>query len=90
MAQTIRITITPDLKKALDVLHRSTSGTLNTTELIKMAVGSFAQIKHKEMTPKELDSISSQLFYTWSKEDDTLGADNIAHPEKLKPFTPKI
>ena len=45
MAQNIRITITPDLERALQILRQSTLGTLNTTELIKMAVGSLAQIK---------------------------------------------
>jgi hypothetical protein len=89
MSQTIRITITPDLEKALHILRQSTLGTLNTTELIKMAVGSFAQMKSNEITPRELDTISSQLFYKWAKEDGTLEVDNIAHPEKLKPFTPK-
>ena len=46
MAQTIRLTITPDLEKALLILHQSTLGTLNTTELIKMAVGGYAQLKN--------------------------------------------
>ncbi len=45
MPQTIRITITPDLEKALQILRQSTLGTLNTTELIKMAVGAFANKK---------------------------------------------
>jgi hypothetical protein len=89
MAQTIRLTITPDLEKALQILRQSTLGTLNTTELIKMAVGSFAQMKTNELTPTELDSLSSQLFSKWAKEDETLDINNIAHPEKLKPFIPK-
>lgn len=63
MAQTIRITITPDVEKALQILRQTTLGTLNTTELIKMAIGSFAKMK--------------------------LDLDNIAYPEKLKPFIPK-
>ena len=92
MAQTIRITVTPDVEKALQILRQSTLGTLNTTELIKMAIGSFAQIKKTEgmaMTPKEIDIVSSQLFHNWAKEDETMDVDNIAHPEKLKPFSPK-
>ena len=48
MAQTIRITITPDVEKALQILRQSTLGTLNTTELIKLAIGSFAKIKADE------------------------------------------
>jgi hypothetical protein len=89
MAQTIRITITPDIEKALQILRKSTLGTLNTTELIKMAVGSFAKIKSSSLNPQEMDLLSSQLFQQWSKDDKTQNIDNIAHPEKLKPFTPK-
>lgn len=102
MAQSIRITITPDLEKALQVLRQSTLGTLNTTELIKMAVGAFAQSKKNDIAYKnsnsnkaevdevaEMNAISAQSFYEWAKEDDTLTVNNIAHPEKLKPFTPK-
>lgn len=88
MAQTIRLTITPDLEKALGILRKSTLGTLNATELIKMAVGGFARIKEVEMSPEELDKISAHQFYEWAKEDGTLEVDNIAHPEKLKPFIP--
>ena len=89
MAQTIRITITPDVEKALQILRQSTLGTLNTTELIKMAIGSFAKIKAVETNPDEMDGISSRMFYEWAKEDKTLNINNIAHPEKLKPFIPK-
>ncbi len=89
MAQTIRITITPDVEKALQILRQSTLGTLNTTELIKMAIGGFAKIKAVETSPGEMDVISSRMFYEWAKEDNTLNTDNIAHPEKLKPFVPK-
>jgi hypothetical protein len=89
MAQTIRITITPEVEKALQILRKSTLGTLNTTELIKMAIGGYAKIKVIETSPDEMDAISSRMFYEWSKEDNTLDVDNIAHPEKLKPFTPK-
>jgi len=99
MSQTIRLTITPDLEKALQILRQSTLGTLNTTELVKMAIGGFAQIKksdvnkqianeNEDMTPAELDTISSHLFYEWAKEDGTLDTNNIAHPEKLKPYIP--
>jgi len=94
MAQTIRLTITPDLEKALQILRQSTLGTLNTTELIKMAVGSFANKKKSEMKSAEnevdeISLVSAQQFYQWAKEDGTLDVDNIAHPEKLIPFTPK-
>lgn len=92
MAQTIRITITPDLKKALQILHQSTLGTLNTSELIKLAVGSFAKLKaqaNQDLTAAELDQISAKLFFDWAKEDSSLEVDNIVHPEKLKPYTPK-
>lgn len=95
MAQTVRITLTPELEKALSILRRSTTGTLNSTELIKLAVGELAQIKkikkaeNDELTPDEMDKISARLFYEWAKEDGTLDVDNIAHPEKLKPFIPK-
>ncbi len=89
MAQTIRITITPDVEKALQILRQSTLGTLNTTELIKMAIGGFAKMKAVETSPSEMDAISSRMFYEWAKEDKTLDIDNIAHPEKLKPFVPK-
>ena len=91
MAQNIRITITPDLERALQILRQSTLGTLNTTELIKMAVGSFAQIKklkESDVTPQEMDAMSSRLFYDWAKEDKTINIENIDHPKKLKPFTP--
>ena len=63
-------------------------GTLNTTELIKLAVGSFARIKKADMNAKQIDTVSSQLFYDWAKEDDILNQDMIAHPDKLKPFRP--
>lgn len=92
MAQTVRLTITPDLKNALQILHKSTMGTLNTTELIKMAIGAQAKRKeplHEEMSPEELDRVSAGQFYAWAKEDGTLDVENIAHPEKLKPFVPK-
>ncbi|HSW97040.1 MAG TPA: hypothetical protein VLF89_04415 [Candidatus Saccharimonadales bacterium] len=89
MAQTIRLTVTPDLEKALQTLRQTTMGTLNTTELIKMAIGGFAQMKKADaaMTPQEMDVMSSVLFHEWSKEDEN--ENNIAHPEKLKPFIPK-
>ncbi|MBI4079273.1 MAG: hypothetical protein HY429_03170 [Candidatus Levybacteria bacterium] len=94
MAQTIRITITPEIEKALQVLRRATMGTLNTTELIKMSVGELAKIKtadkeKEDLSPDELDALSARLFYEWAKEDGSLDVDNIAHPEKLKPFIPK-
>ena len=94
MAQTIRLTITPELEKALQILRQSTSGTLNTTELIKMAVGRFARLKavrkeDTDISPEEWDRMSARLFYEWAEEDGSLEVDNIAHPEKLKPFTPK-
>ena len=72
MAQTIRLTITPELEKALQILRKSTLGTLNATELIKMAVGGFARIKSNNLDPDEMDALSSQLFYDWAKDDETL------------------
>jgi hypothetical protein len=94
MAQTIRITVTPDLEKALQILRQSTLGTLNTTELIKMAVGAFANSKKNEISLDEKEvqeesRMAAYQFYQWAKEDGTLGVDNIAHPEKLKPYIPK-
>ena len=96
MPQNIRITITPDLERALNILRQSTTGTLNTTELIKLAVGELAQLKrakitglHDAITPQEMDKISARLFYEWSKEDNTLDDDNISPNAKLKPFIPE-
>lgn len=94
MAQNIRITITPDVEKALQILRQATFGTLDTTELIKMAIGSFAKMKaadvsNKEMTPQELDLMSARMFYEWAKEDGTLAVDNISPNAKLKPFVPE-
>lgn len=89
MAQTVRLTITPDLENALRILEKSTLGTLNTTELIKMAIGGFAQLKKTDITPGEMNMIASRSFYDWAKEDGTLAVDNIAEPEKLKPYKPK-
>ena len=94
MPQTIRITITPDVEKALQILRQSTMGTLNTTELIKMAVGRYAKIKahdkeNQEMSPDELDTLSARLFYEWAKEDGTLEDENISPKAKLKPFVPE-
>ena len=95
MAQTIRLTITPDLEKAITILRRSTTGILNTTELIKLAVGELAQLKKRqlvepnEITPQETDKVGARLFFEWAKEDGSLNVDNIAHPEKLKPYSPK-
>ena len=92
MAQTIRITITPDVEKALQILRQSTLGTLNTTELIKMAIGAFAKIKaarSEEMSPEEWDLMSARQFYQWAKDDGTLEIDNISPNAELKPFIPK-
>jgi predicted DsbA family dithiol-disulfide isomerase len=94
MAQTIRLTITPDFEKALQILRQSTLGTLNTTELIKMAVGAFANKKKYEISLdekeiKEETFMAAHQFYKWAKEDGSLEVDNIAHPEKLKPYIPK-
>lgn len=94
MAQTIRITITPDLENALQILRQSTLGTLNTTELIKLAVGGFAKMKADDMSdedinPKEWDLKSAQQFYKWAKEDGSLEVDNISPKAKLKPFVPE-
>lgn len=92
MPQTIRITITPDVEKALQILRQSTLGTLNTTELIKMAVGGYAQMKvahDEDISPQEWDMMSARLFYQWAKDDGTLEVDNISPKAKLKPFVPK-
>lgn len=95
MAQNIRITITPDLENALNILRRSTTGTLNTTELIKLAVGELAQLKKMkitepdDITPAEMNKIGTHLFYEWAKEDNTLKNDNISLNVKLKPFIPE-
>lgn len=92
MAQTIRITITPEVKKALQILRQSTLGTLNTTELIKMAVGSFANSKKKvlleEKEIQEENRMSAYQFYEWAKEDGTLEDDNISPNAKLTPYVP--
>ncbi|MDO8497547.1 MAG: hypothetical protein Q7S61_03305 [bacterium] len=93
MAQTIRLTITPDLEKALQILQKSTLGTLNTTELIKMAIGGFARMKatdkvNKDISLEEWDHTSARLFYEWAKEDGSLEVDNISPRAKLKPFIP--
>jgi len=76
MSQTIRLTITPDLEKALRVLKQSMFGTLNKTELIKMAVGGFARIKESEMSPAQMDKLAAQSFYKRAKEDGSLEEDN--------------
>jgi len=95
MAQTVRITITPELEHALNILRQSTSGTLNTTELIKLSVGEFAQIKKSqtsvsdETIPQEMDNIGLRLFYEWAKEDGTLKVNNISKKAKVEPFTPE-
>lgn len=94
MAQTIRLTITPDLEKALQILRQSTLGTLNTTELIKMAVGAFANSKRSEVSRseeevQEMNLLSAQQFYQWAKEDGTVDTDNIASNAQMKPFVPK-
>ena len=92
MAQTIRLTITSDLEKALQILRQSTLGTLNTTELIKMAVGSFAKMKttsKSEISEEEWDRMSARQLYGWAKEDGTLEVNNISPNAKLRPFTPE-
>lgn len=94
MPQTIRITITPDLEKALQILRQSTLGTLNTTELIKMAVGAFANKKKSEISldereVQEENLMSAYQFYQWAKEDGTLEDDNISPNAKLKPYIPE-
>ena len=73
MAQTIRLTVTPDIENALQILRQSTLGTLNTTELIKMAVGTLAKMKtNDDISPKDWDLMSARTFYEWAKEDGTL------------------
>ena len=93
MAQTIQITVTPDMEKALHVLRQKTMGKLNTTELIKLAIGSFAKIKtlnkNEDITPEEMDYIAARSFYEWAKEDGTLEVNNISPKAKLKPFVPE-
>jgi len=94
MAQTIRLTVTPDLEKALRILRQSTLGTLNTTELIKMAVGGFARIKAADkvdinLSSEEWDRMSSHLLYEWAKDDGSLEVDNISPQANLKPFVPE-
>ena len=94
MAQTVRLTITPDLENALQIIHKSTMGTLNTTELIKLAIGGFAHIKNTEhsvpdISPKEMDTLSARLFQEWATEDGTLEVNNISSTAKLKPFVPE-
>lgn len=95
MAQTIRLTITPDFERAINILRHSTTGTLNTTELIKLAVGELAQLKKKqvaqaeEITPQEMNRIGVRLFFEWAKEDKTLEENNIDPDIKIKPFTPE-
>jgi len=95
MAQTVRLTITPDLEKAIDILKHATTGTLNTTELIKLAVGELAQIKKRslaqpeDITPQEMDKIGARLFFEWAKEDRTLHEDIISSHVKIKPFIPE-
>ena len=49
MPQTVRITLNKDLEKSLNILRQYTSGSLNNTELIKLAIGSYARIKELEM-----------------------------------------
>jgi hypothetical protein len=96
MPQNVRITITPEMEKALNILRHSTTGTLNTTELIKLAIGELAQLKksktndrHEDITPQEMDKIGARLFYEWAKEDNTIDDDNISPNARLKPFIPE-
>jgi hypothetical protein len=89
MAQTIRLTVTPDLEKALQILRESTLGVLNTTEIVKMAIGSFASMKNEAANPHDMDKVSTQLFHDWSRDDETLNVNNIAHLNKLRPYIPK-
>lgn len=95
MAQNIRITITPDLQNALNILRKATTGTLNSTELIKLAVGELAQLKKArlavsdDIAPAEMDKIGAHLFYEWAKEDNTLMDDNLSASVKLRPFIPE-
>lgn len=70
MAQSIRLTVTPNLEKALHILRQSTLGTLNTTELIKMAVGGFAQTKMTSNSAlQEINHLATHSVYQWAKED---------------------
>jgi len=96
MGQTIRLTVTPELEKALNILRSATSGTLNTTELIKLSVGELAQLKKNkkisvedEITPEEMNLIGARQFYEWARSDGTLEADNISNNAKVKPFIPE-
>lgn len=92
MAQNIRITITPEIEKALQILRKSTLGTLNTTELIKMALGEAArkkEVQNEDLTSEQLDYISARQIYEWAKEDGSLQTDNISIDAKLEPFVPE-
>lgn len=94
MPQTIRLTITPELERALKILEKSTMGTLNTTELVKMAVGSWANEKFEtaaseDISPDNWDKMAALQFYKWAEEDGSINVDNISAKAKLKPFIPK-
>lgn len=58
MPQTIRLTITPEIEKALQVLRQETMGTLNTTELIKKTIGEFAKLKTVDKKTQEMSMLN--------------------------------
>ena len=92
MAQNIRLTITPDLQKALDILDRSTMGTLNTTELIKLAVGGYARVKQMEsgdIVVRDMNRFATRQMREWAKDDGTIIVNNIASGAKSLPFQPE-
>ena len=62
MAQNVRISINNELEKSLEILRQATMGTLNTTELIKFAVGKAAAVEKNEQD-KDIITFSSEREY---------------------------
>ncbi len=66
MAVNIRITITPEIEKALAKLRLITAGTLNTTELIKYAIGKAATL---ETSYEEIANSITELRLQQAKKE---------------------
>lgn len=80
MVQNVRISINNELEQSLDILRQATLGTLNTTELIKYAIGKAAAMEKNERNKKALvfSSEREYIAHEMNKDVTEKDLDNIA------------
>lgn len=85
---TIRLTVTPELKKAIDYLRMLEYPTLTDAEIVKVAVGTKVAESKKagDLTPEEL---MKQAEYSFSLDEDDQYEEPFWDESKLKPLNLK-